>query len=80
VPLRGRRRARASTGPDLTDCVKALIARGTLDAHAEGEVSLDSLGNSAGKAGCSLGARSDSGSAAGLLLAVILASSRRARG
>ena len=68
------------SGSDLPDCVKALIARGTLDAHAEGSVSLDSLGKSAGKAGCSLGARSDSGGAAGVLLAVILAWSRRARG
>jgi len=68
------------SGPQLPECVQALIARGPFDAHAEGEVSLDSLGNSAGKAGCSFSTRSDSATAPGVLLAVLLASRRWLRG
>jgi hypothetical protein len=42
------------SGPDMTACVQALVARGTLDvnANAEGEINVGSLSDAGGKAGC----------------------------
>lgn len=50
------------SGPDLEECVQALIARGTLDAsvQARGDVDLGSLGGG-NSAGCNLGAPSTFG-------------------
>ncbi len=45
------------SGPDMQNCVQALVERGTLDvsASAEGEVTVGSLSDAGGKAGCDLG-------------------------
>jgi hypothetical protein len=51
--------------------VQALIARGTLDASVQGEVSLGSLGNGS-SAGCNLGAPALGGSGFSFVLLALI--------
>jgi hypothetical protein len=65
------------SGPDLADCVQALIERGTLEAKVEGQVTLGEPGASLGGAGCNMATRSVRWGGMPLLLGVWLLARRR---